>query len=178
MKKSIILSQNNLIDINIDNLNSNKDEEAENEMNLKIKNLIKDKKNMYIETKTRNPELQNIFRKAIINRYKKCIISDMDEIVCEAAHIKSFTECNDEEKFNFNNGILLNSILHKLFDNYFITINPNSLNVEINNNCPMYKYLKKYENKYINKIKIYTDTINFLKIHYKQFQFLCNKKDI
>ena len=144
-----------------------------------IKNILKKNKNsVYVEkpTKTRNPELQNIYRKAIIERYEKCILSDMDCEVCEAAHIIPFSE---SENFKFDNGLLLNSVLHNLFDKYYWTINPDDLHVIICNKSPsIYNILKCYENKYISVLGKYCNTIEYLKDHYNKainLKFLCEK---
>jgi len=53
----------------------------------------------------------------------------MNEEICEAAHIIPFSL---SENFDINNGLLLNCILHKLFDKHYWSINPDSLCVEIN----------------------------------------------
>lgn len=59
----------------------------------KILKIIQNNNSIYITTKTRHPELQNLYREAIINRFNKCILSDMDKEVCKASHIIPFSEC-------------------------------------------------------------------------------------
>ena len=117
--------------------------------------------------KIRNPQLQGIFRKQIIMRYNKCIISNMCKSVCEAAHIIPFSETLS---FDVDNGILLNDILHKLFDKYYWSINPQSLCVElfIDETNDVYDILKPYENKYIECLKNYPKSIENITIHYKK----------
>mgnify|MGYP006076571515 FL=1 len=117
----------------------------------------------------RNSYLQKEYRKEIIKRYKKCIISGMFEDVCEAAHIKPFCEADKETCFDINNGILLNRVLHKLFDSYDISINPITLNIEIKK-CKNYEFIKMYENKHIEILTKYPETIIFLKEHYTEFK--------
>lgn len=69
---------------------------------------------------------QNIWRDELLTRDKKCVISELEqECVLEAAHIKPFIQCNDREKFNKNNGILLSATLHKFFDAGLITFSEN-----------------------------------------------------
>ena len=123
-----------------------------------------------ITVQVRNPELQNRYRKAIIKRFDKCIISDYDNEVCEAAHIKPFSESNnlESEDFDIDNGLLLNCILHKLFDKHYWSINPITLCFEIfispQNN--VYNLIKQYDAKYIEILKKYPKIVNYLVIHY------------
>jgi ParB family chromosome partitioning protein len=133
----------------------------------KINKIIDKNNGVYIDIKSRNPELQQLYRNAIINRFDKCIISDMDKEVCEAAHIIPFSESNN---FDIDNGLLLNSILHKLFDKYYWSINPTTLCVVIFklqiNNENIYNILKPYENKCIDIIKPYSNIIENITKHY------------
>lgn len=60
---------------------------------------------------------QNIWREELLSRDKSCVITKLEqECVLEAAHIKPFIQCEDKEKFNTNNGVLLSATLHKFFD--------------------------------------------------------------
>jgi hypothetical protein len=135
----------------------------------KIKNIIKNNdNNVFVKgTKIRIPELQNLFRKQIVYRYNRCIISNMYKSVCEAAHITPFSETLS---FDVDNGILLNDILHKLFDKYYWSINPQSLCVElfIDNTNGAYDILKPYENKYIECLKNYPKSIESIVSHYNK----------
>ena len=92
----------------------------------------------------------------------------MFEDVSEAAHIIPFCDSNDESCFDINNGILLNRVLHKLFDNYDICINPDTLNVEVKK-CKNYEFIKMYENKNIQILNSYPETIKLLRSHYQKF---------
>jgi len=136
---------------------------------LKIKQENND--SIYITTKTRNPGLQNLYRDFIIDRFNNCILSDMHHEVCEAAHIIPFSEC---ENFDIDNGLLLNSILHKLFDKYYWSINPETLRVEIlnfnMNTNGIYNILEPYKDKYIEILKSHDKTIKYLSDHYKKFK--------
>lgn len=130
---------------------------------------------MYIKTKTRNPQLQKLYREGIINRYKKCIITGMSINVCEAAHIIPFSESDKDNNFNIDNGLLLNATLHKLFDKYHLSINPITLCVEINKKSEDYEHIKSYNNHHINILKEYKDTITKLKYHYDIYKKILNK---
>ena len=111
---------------------------------------------------------QNIFRSSLIKRDKQCIISKTDCEQCEAAHIIPLSENNNYE---LDNGILLSSNLHKLFDKYYWSINPETQLVEINKklingrsfDCNIYDGYKVNIN--IN-LKMRSNLIN----HYNKFK--------
>ena len=74
---------------------------------------------------------QESFRRELIKRDQHCILSGLSAEVSEAAHIvnKEYLETDNKElRFTKQNGILLNSCLHKEFDLHFWTvqINPDS----------------------------------------------------
>ncbi len=107
---------------------------------------------------------QTEFRLNIINRDKVCIISGYDAESCEACHIIPYKECKN---YNTNNGILLNKILHTMFDKYQLSINNNKVilsNKILNNES--YNDIHKYHNKEINIPK---DCIDNLNKHYNEF---------
>jgi hypothetical protein len=68
------------------------------------------------------------FRQELIDLYKGCIITKVSNF--EACHIVPFSICDNNEKYDPNNGILLKSDLHELFDEYIFSINPETLCVE------------------------------------------------
>jgi hypothetical protein len=133
----------------------------------KLENLENDKNKVFYNktSKIRNPYFQHLFRKQVILRYNRCIISDMCINVCDAAHIIPFSETLS---FDVDNGILLNSILHRLFDKSYWSINPQTLCVElfIDEKNSAYDILKPYENKYIECLKHYPKSIKNISIHY------------
>jgi ParB/RepB/Spo0J family partition protein len=142
------------------------------EYNNKIKKIIaKNNNSVYISTETRNPKLQNLYREAITNRFNKCIISDMDNEVCEAAHIIPLTESKESESFDYDNGLLLNSVLHKLFDKHYWSICPETMCVKIfisSDKVNIYNILKPYENKCLEILKKYNNIIKYLESHYNK----------
>ena len=119
--------------------------------------LKKNNNSIYITSSERNPELQNIYRNAIIKRYNRCIVSNMDNEICEASHIIPFAE---SKSFDINNGLLLNSILHKLFDKYYWSINPKTLCIEI--------FVPVFKNDIYNILKPYENIIKYLIDHYNK----------
>lgn len=54
----------------------------------------------------------------IMKKYNKCIITSTDKDYCKAAHIVPYSECTDEQKYDVNNGLLIDLILHKAFELY------------------------------------------------------------
>jgi len=120
----------------------------------------------YIHKETENHEKrkdQHTFRKKLIKRYENCIITDTDEQTCEACHIIPYNKCSESDKYNVDNGLLLRSDLHKLFDSQELKINPETLTLEFSekilNNSKMYKY-KKY---HLKKVNINKNSIDYLK---------------
>jgi hypothetical protein len=111
---------------------------------------------------------QFLFRKELEERYKHCVISNSSIITCQACHIIPFAECEEKDKYNVSNGLLLRSDLHVLFDKKLLKINPDTLQIEIskeiledeNNN----KIYGEYHNK---KIKVNSKSLPFLKKIYE-----------
>lgn len=110
----------------------------------------------YIYKETEEKEIrrdQDTFRKELIERYKKCIITNAIEEICEACHIIPHSICEEKDKYNVNNGILLRSDFHKLFDKGLLNIDfENSiiiLSQKIMQDENMIDY-HKYQNKKIN----------------------------
>jgi len=71
---------------------------------------------------------QESFRRELIKRDQHCILSGLSAEVSEAAHIvnKEYLETDNKElRFTKQNGILLNSCLHKEFDLHFWTVEIN-----------------------------------------------------
>lgn len=70
---------------------------------------------------------QNIFRDNLLVRYNSkcclCGISNNDLLI--ASHIKPWSECNNKEKLDTNNGILLCAMHDKLFDKGLISFDDN-----------------------------------------------------
>jgi len=103
------------------------------------------------------------FRNDVSAKYNnKCIISNNDIMMCEIAHIIPFCKANEFEKYDVNNGLVLSSELHKLFDKKLLRINPDTQLVEIDN--ILLQNTKNNCNNYHNKKVILDDaTINYLR---------------
>ena len=108
---------------------------------------------------------QKEFRKELLKKFNKCIITNEDCIEeLEACHL---IPINEKESYNINNGIILTSNLHKTFDKYLWSINPNTLTIEINNNKNVGN-IKKYVGNKVN-IKLNDELFNNLNYHYINF---------
>ena len=88
----------------------------------------------YILYNSKRERLEQIkFRKDLLKKYNKCIITNTScEAQLEAAHIIPF--CENINNNYIENGLLLTSNLHKTFDKYYWAINPDTMLIEIKNN--------------------------------------------
>lgn len=69
---------------------------------------------------------QKQFRKNIIKRTGYCEATLSDKInLCEAAHIKPYSQCTDDEKMDPNNSLCLIASVHKAFDCGYISFDEN-----------------------------------------------------
>lgn len=103
------------------------------------------------------------FRKAVINKYKQCIIcnsGDCHKSSYQVAHIYDFAKCEtDLEKYDINNGLLMCSNMHKYFDDlllqFVINFSENDIYLvksvfcDSMNECSFYN---KYNGKQLNII--------------------------
>ncbi len=65
---------------------------------------------------------QGYFRELIVAKYKRCIITGVDdERVLVASHIKPWVSSNNSERIHRENGLLLSPTYDKLFDKGFIS---------------------------------------------------------
>ena len=107
--------------------NGYSDDEDENDLNPIIRRQIKAIKNANID-KTEKEMLikarvgQGIFRKKLLEKYKKCIITGIDDPrLLMASHIKPWRSSNNTERLSEENGLLLSPLYDKLFDQGYIT---------------------------------------------------------
>ena len=109
---------------------------------------------------------QEQFHKQIIERDKKCIISNRLSKVCQACHIIPYSICTEEQKYDPDNGLLLSADIHLLFDNYLLSINPISKQVilsdELLNN-------DDYNQYHLKEIILTTKQKKYLKHHWDIF---------
>ena len=90
--------------------------------------------NKIIETKKRLCDYRihsKQFRDKTINKFKVCAITGISHSICEAAHILPYSKCNDFEKDDEFNSILLSANMHKSFDKNYFTIDYETCKIKI-----------------------------------------------
>lgn len=101
-------------------------------------------------------EYQHLFRKEILDRDCRCIICCTDnKDVLQACHIKPFADCNDNEKYDCNNGITLCSNHHALFDRNKFTFNDDWKVIIFKSlkESDIHLFFRQYESCYSNILK-------------------------
>lgn len=105
------------------------------------------------------------FRTELIKRYGGCVVSGLNADECEAAHIIPYAEY---AVYDVDNGLLLNEIIHKSFDRYDWSINPNTHVVEI---LPKKKgksmFIEKYDGKHVANLS--EETLRYIREHYNKY---------
>jgi predicted restriction endonuclease len=108
---------------------------------------------------------QTKFRKELLKLYSECIVTKNNcDTELDAAHIKPHSEGG---KYHINNGLILSTNLHRTFDKYLWSINPDTLIIECNKNRNTGS-IKMYENKKIN-LKLTPKLKENLQYHYDNF---------
>lgn len=107
---------------------------------------------------------QDSFRDDLINRYGGCIITGVPEILCEACHIIPYCECEDKDKYNVDNGLLLRSDLHKLFDKKMLKINPKTCEIILSSKILSEPKFKEYHMLHNKKINIHKNSLRYLNV--------------
>lgn len=65
---------------------------------------------------------QGDFRERLLDKYSKCIITEIDIPQCLiASHIKPWAVCSNSERVDVNNGLLLSATYDRLFDSGLIS---------------------------------------------------------
>lgn len=109
---------------------------------------------------------QKEFREEIVKKFNgKCVVSDetcIDELT--ASHIIPVSE---NENYDVDNGLLLRENIHKTFDKFKWSINPNTLLIEIKKNINVGS-IRDYEGKKID-IDLNETLKNNLEWHYNKF---------
>jgi hypothetical protein len=159
-----LLTNKTIIKDNYKQFNYHSYEEFKLDLDFLLNNIYSDIHIINLQTKEQRLD-QDSFRKELIKKYNRCIISNSIDIECEACHIVPYAICKN---FDIDNSLLLSSDLHKTFDKYYWSINPNTLKVEINKNINDCGKIKKYEDKTIN-IKLNNNLYNNLLYHYNIF---------
>jgi hypothetical protein len=103
------------------------------------------------------------FRDQLQKRYPVCIITNSPFEMCDACHIIPHSQCNYPDKTNIDNGLILRTDLHRLFDNHLLKINPFTSTVELSDSLLTNDSYKDYHKFHHFKVTIHPDSIPFLK---------------
>lgn len=114
-----------------------------------------------IEEKEKRKDQQS-FRNDLIERYNGCIITGVSDIVCDACHIIPHSECDNKDKYNVDNGLLMRSDLHILFDKGLLKINPHTSEILLNDTLLSNQQMEQYFDLHNKKIYIHKNSIHFL----------------
>ena len=141
----------------------------------KFENILSDTKNMKGETKLREVKTrvnQHFFRKLIMVSYDYtcCITGLKQPELLIASHIQPWS-LDEANRMNPCNGIAINALHDKAFENGLLTITPDyqikisSILLNQKNNKEGNEYFGKYENKKILLPNKYFPDKEFLKYH-------------
>jgi hypothetical protein len=112
---------------------------------------------------------QEKFRQQVVNRFETCIISDIHQDSCQAAHIYDLKY--EPLNYDLNNGILLSATLHLEFDKLKWCIDPKTYIIIISKKyCMQNLEINKYINNDIySKLKKYSNINYYLSLKYHKF---------
>ena len=88
-----------------------------------------------------------------------------------ASHILPFSECNEEQKYDLNNGLFLSVTADALFDKYFISIDKNKkikYSKFISKDLKQKLRLERYNQEILNNL-LNENRMKYLEEHYKRF---------
>ena len=115
---------------------------------------------------------QQIFREALLEVYgKSCAVCGITfEEALEATHIIPWSKCNTKDRLNINNGILLCSLHHKLFDSGLLTVTSN-YKIKFLDGKSKIKNLTKYDTLFTldlqdKNIRLPNDRLHWPKIEF------------
>ena len=107
------------------------------------------------------------FRNQLIKKYNNCIITGKSHKICEASHIISYKE-NINKRYDINNGLLLCSELHKMFDAYMVTIDSNGQLI-ISSSVLLDDGFSNYKEYHLKQLNLNKEVLINLKEHYDEF---------
>lgn len=126
---------------------------------------VNDENNLDESTEEKVKRKDNKFKEEVKKYYKNCIVTGTSQKICQVAHIKPFSESDPEEKYDPNNGLLLRSDIHDLFDKKLLTINPETFELQLKNEVLSDEEFKDYL-QYNGKIlRIKLESKKYLKIY-------------
>jgi len=117
---------------------------------------------------------QSKFRRELILHWEGCSITDCkNSKLLIASHIKPYSESNDEEKYDINNGLLLTPTFDKLFDLNLISFT-NEGKILLSNNLDTedLQSLGITGNEKLKMGKVSQSTLNYLDYQREKFEEL------
>lgn len=116
---------------------------------------------------------QSKFRRELLLRWEGCSITDIkNPKLLIASHIKPFSESEEAEKYDVNNGLLLTPLYDKLFDLFLITFDENG-KIRISKDIKSeIKVLNISREEKLRKDKLTVETRKYLKFHNQRFKNL------
>lgn len=151
-----------------------------------IVNQINEIQNNETLTKTEKTALikirigQSIYRKKLIEYWEKSSIKKLEltELII-ASHIKPFIECNEDEKYDLFNGLLLTPNYDKLFDKFLISFDNNGkiLLSSLLEKSHLEKLGISKDDK-LNSEKITENHLKYLKYHNDKFNNKEREKNV
>jgi predicted restriction endonuclease len=112
-----------------------------------------------------------VFKEGVKARFNKCIICRNDECLeeyCEVAHILDFSNSNEYEKYDIDNGLYMCANYHILFDKHLLKLkiidyDKAFVSLEIDEK---YKDLKIYELHGL-KLQLFSGNMNYINKRYQ-----------
>lgn len=117
----------------------------------------------------RDPYKQTLYKHSLYEESKElfndvvCYLEFLKFPVLIASHIKPYKVCDDDEKFDKNNGLLLSRTLDQLFDQGWISFNDDGsiiINDNLSESLKDFLSTKKLDKKLLNKRRM-----NYLEYH-------------
>lgn len=97
-------------------------DEKTNEEKVLVENLLAGGKNAAENYRKK----QTQYRRELLDEMPACVITKVTEDrILEACHIKPYSACTEDEKYDPHNGLVMTPTYHKLFDMGFISFNDN-----------------------------------------------------
>jgi hypothetical protein len=108
------------------------------------------------------------FRNQVIEKYKRCIVTNKPLKYCQVAHIYPYAMSDETEKYDPDNALLLCSDFHIGFDHKeqdFI-INPTTQSIELSEQILADNTMSDYHKYHNKKIDLSDSSIYYLKKKY------------
>lgn len=127
---------------------------------------------------------QGQFRSDLLTNFKStCLLTGIQHpSLLIASHIKSWKDCaNNTERLDAINGLLLSSLMDKLFDRYFITFNPNTFRLICCDDSLIHKIIVDHQLlDFIIKVPYRGKNLetfkSYLGYHFNKFKEVNNKR--